>query len=205
MESLTFVHHDDAMLDAKSCELSQDEIHHPATQGLFDRMLCFARGEQGDRNRSVLVGLAAPQVGKNIRVILVDIKADGKGNVADLRLYINPEIIELSQDTESWYEGCYSTGVVKGIVQRPRTVTIRALNRHGHEVIETHVGYVARIFQHEIDHLDGIRFPERIPEQGHIHLVKDEEMARYRNEQAWKDWQKTVPVHQWKQFMREMP
>lgn len=201
MELLTFVHHDDPMLGAKSHELSEDEIHHPATQELFDRMLSFARGEQGDRTKSVLVGLAAPQVGKNIRVILVDIRADGKGNVADLHLYINPEVIELSKDTEVWYEGCYSTGIVKGIVQRPRTVTIRALDRQGNEVIETHVGYVARIFQHEIDHLNGIRFPERMPDQGYIHLVKDEEMACYRNEQAWKDWQKTAPVHQWKQFM----
>lgn len=172
-------------------------------QQFFDQMLVFGRGEQDDLNKSVLVGLAAPQVGKNIRVILVDVKADGKGHVSDLRLYINPEITEKSDEVDEWYEGCYSTGQVKGIVKRPSQIVIHALDRQGNKLIEPHNGYAARIFQHEIDHLDGIRFPERMHGQKNfVHIVKEDEMALYRGKSAWLTWPVQKPLEQWQQHMR---
>lgn len=201
MEQLQFVSPYHQILTQKSRELSFDEVQKPSMQSWFDSMILFARGEQGDRNRSVLVGLAAPQIGKNIRVILVDTKADGKGNVADLHLYINPEITSFSKESEEWYEGCYSTGNVKGVVRRPVRIILTALNRYGQKVHEIHSGYVARIFQHEIDHLNGIRFPERMPKDAHVHVVKDNEMGLYRNEQQWKTWARTAPVCRWQEVI----
>lgn len=162
----------------------------------------FAEGEQGDQQKSILVGLAAPQIGKNIRVILVDLKADGKGYTSDLRLYVNSEIIEKSKETEEWYEGCYSTGDVKGIVSRSSWIKMRALDRNGKEVYESHQGYIARIFQHEIDHLDGIRFPERIESSAILHIVKESEMYLYRNNGAWRDWKGTIPQEDWKKYLK---
>ena len=156
---LQFAAPGDPILEKVSTPLSIEELKAPAMQRFFDAMFTLARGEQIDQYKSVLVGLAAPQVGQPVRVILVDILADGKGSVSDLRLYINPEILELSEDTEEWYEGCYSTGDIRGIVARPNYVKIKALDRDGNEIIEYHSGYIARIFQHEIDHLNGIRFP----------------------------------------------
>lgn len=201
-DNFQFVDCHDPILNARCRLLTEEGLKDPAMQQLFDGMFAFARGEQSDQQKHVLVGLAAPQIGKGIRVILVDTKADGKGGVSELRLYINPEILELSQETEEWYEGCFSTGNIKGIVKRPRHVTIRAIDRNGCEIYEAHSGYVARIFQHEIDHLDGIRFTERVPSQDRLHIVRADEMYAYRNQQGWKDWKKTIPQTDWKEYMR---
>lgn len=91
---------------------------------------------------------------------------------------------------------------MKGVVKRASRVKIKALNRDGREIYETHSGYVARIFQHEIEHLDGIRFPERIPHNEPLHIVKTDEMYAYRNEQGWKNWKVTIPQKEWKEHMR---
>jgi peptide deformylase len=201
MTDLHFVDCHDPLLDLPSHPLSIEEIKDPKTQLFFDAMLALARGEQSDQQKAVLVGLAAPQIGKRVRVILVDTKADGKGNVSELRLYINPEILEYSQETTDWYEGCFSTGSVKGIVSRPNEIKVKALDRNGHEIYESHSGYVARIFQHEIDHLNGIRFPERVPPESFLHLVKTEEMYAYRNGEGWRNWKKTIPQKEWKEHI----
>lgn len=200
-EKLQFVDCQDPILEQPSMDLSLDDIQDPNMQSFFDAMLGVAKGEQSDIQKHVLVGLAAPQLGKPIRVICVDIKADGKGNVSELCLYVNPEIFEFSLETEEWYEGCYSTGNVKGVVSRPSQVTIKALDRQGNAVYETHTGYVARIFQHEIDHLNGIRFPERVSEQKVLHIVKAEEMPAYRNELGWQNWTATIAQKDWKKYI----
>ena len=192
----------DPCLDLPCCELNLQEIKNSTMQCFFDAMISFAKGERSDQQKQVLVGLAAPQIGKNIRVILVDTKADGKGGVSELHLYINPEIIEISSETNSWYEGCFSTGNVKGIVSRPSHIKVTAFDRDGQEVCEIHSGYVARIFQHEIDHLNGIRFPNRVSHQDQLHIVKAEEMHAYRNQEGWRDWKVTIPQKNWKEHMK---
>ena len=202
MAHLQWVDCQDPVLGAACSELSAQELADPSMQHFLDAMLRFAKGEQSDQQKHVLVGLAAPQIGKSIRVILVDTKADGKGAVSELRVYINPAIIEVSDETNSWYEGCFSTGNVKGIVTRPSRIEIKALDRNGHEIRETHSGYVARIFQHEIDHLNGIRFPDRVSDQDLLHLVKAEEMFTYRNQEGWRNWKITIPQKDWQQHMR---
>ena len=197
---MEFLKPDHPLLRAKSRPLSEKEISDPKMQQLFDEMLAFAKGEQTDQQKHILVGLAAPQIGKDVRIILVDVKADGKGSVSDLRLYINPEIIECSEEKEEWYEGCFSTGNVKGIVSRSKQITVKALDRTGHSIQETHSGYVARIFQHEIDHLNGIRFPDRISDVKELLLVKPEQMHGYRNKEEWRKWPCEIPQIDWKQY-----
>ena len=199
---IKFVDCQDPILNRCCRSLTLEEIHDPSLQQLFDEMLCFAKGEQSDQQKYVLVGLSAPQIGKDFCVILVDTKADGKGGVSELRLYINPEILELSQEMDEWYEGCFSTGFVTGIVKRPNQVKIKALDRKGQEICEVHSGYIARIFQHEIDHLNGIRFPDRVPSSELLHIVKPEEMPAYRNQQGWRNWPVTIPQKDWKENMR---
>lgn len=203
VDKIQFVDCKDPILNRCCRALTLEEIGSPEMQTVFDKMVSFARGEQSDQQRSILVGLAAPQIGKDMRVILVDVKADGKGGVAELKVYINPEIVEVSEEMEEWYEGCFSTGNIKGIVARPKEVKIKALTREGCEIYETHYGYVARIFQHEIDHLNGIRFPERVPIQNHLHIVKTEEMYSYRNQQKWRNWEVTIPQKDWKEWMKD--
>ncbi len=169
-------------------------------------MLKVAHGQQEDKKRPVMVGLAAPQIGILERIILVDVKADGKGKVGDLRVYINPEITWVSKEKGEWYEGCYSTGKVCGIVSRPKSIKIRGYTlqttfplvkwEYG-LVKEKYSGYVARIFQHEIDHLDGKRFPDLIKNPNNLHWVLKKEFPSYRNKKMWKDWPRKCSLEKW--------
>jgi peptide deformylase len=100
------------------------------------------------------VGLAAPQVGILKRLIVVD--ADEEHGLIKL---INPEII--SMDGEQFGpEGCLSIPGLNGDVRRAETVTVRGLDREGNEVTITGSGLLARAFQHEIDHLNGVLFTD---------------------------------------------
>lgn len=99
------------------------------------------------------VGLAAPQVGISKRVIVVDI---GEG----LFKLANPEIIA-SSGIQDGAEGCLSVPDVIGNVKRSERVKVKALNEDGDEVTIEASGYLARAFQHEIDHLNGIIFTDK--------------------------------------------
>ncbi|WP_031516168.1 peptide deformylase [Desulfofalx alkaliphila] len=99
------------------------------------------------------VGLAAPQIGISKRVIVVDV---GDGLIE----LINPEIIE-ARGVETETEGCLSLPGVLGEVPRAANITIKGLNRDGKEVSFKAKGYLARAFQHEVDHLDGILFIDK--------------------------------------------
>lgn len=99
------------------------------------------------------VGLAAPQIGISKRAIVVDVEKD-------LYELINPMIIEqegLAVDAE----GCLSVPGLVGEVIRAKKVSIKALNREGEEIVIVAEGLLARAFQHEIDHLDGILFIDK--------------------------------------------
>jgi len=100
------------------------------------------------------VGLAAPQVGILKRLIVVD--ADEEHGLIQL---INPEIIS-SEGEQLGPEGCLSIPGLNGDVRRAETVTVRGLDREGQEVEITGSGLLARAFQHEIDHLNGVLFTD---------------------------------------------
>ena len=76
---------------------------------------------------------------------------------------INPEIVDRSGELVSGWEGCLSVPGMRGLVLRDRTIEVRYLTQHGDLVQQELTGFVARIFQHELDHLDGILFPDRVP------------------------------------------
>ncbi len=104
------------------------------------------------------VGLAAPQVGIARRVIVVDPRDDA---VAPFAL-VNPEISSASQETERGEEGCLSLPGLKELVDRSRSVTVTGLNEAGEPVTIAAEGLLARILQHEVDHIDGILFIDRV-------------------------------------------
>ena len=101
------------------------------------------------------VGLAAPQVGVSKRIILVDGEEDG------LIVLINPMIIQ-SEGEVVEEEGCLSVPGIYSKVKRSSKVTVKALNENGDSIEITKEGLTARALQHEIDHLDGILFVDRI-------------------------------------------
>jgi peptide deformylase len=108
------------------------------------------------------VGLAAPQIDESIRLIVVEYGDEEDENVPPkLFILANPEITRASQDTLVGTEGCLSIPGIVGDVERYAAVTVKGLNRHGRPMTVKAKGWLARIFQHEIDHLDGILFVDR--------------------------------------------
>jgi|694.fasta_scaffold53299_2 peptide deformylase len=183
-------------------EVKTNEITSQFIQDLIKKMMQIAGVERENPGKRVLVGLAAPQIGVSKRIILVDTGANGKGGITNVKVYINPKIISKSAEETEWYEACFSTGQVAGIVMRPKIVTIVALNEKGDEVTETHADYVARIFQHEIDHLDGKRFPSLIKDEQKLHWVEKDEFPIYRNQEGWRDWPKKCPKEKWEAIQK---
>ena len=102
------------------------------------------------------IGLAAPQVGLPHRILVMD---DGKGGAQAL---INPEI-ETRSGTVREEEGCLSIPGVFGVVERSKTITVKAMDEDGKPVSLEATGLKARIVQHELDHLDGVLFIDRLP------------------------------------------
>ncbi len=121
------------------------------------------------------VGLAAPQIGMNIRLFVVDGTPfsekddDDEDDEPDLSLvgfkktFINPEVIEESGEEWAFEEGCLSIPGIRGDVYRPETVRIRYRDTDWNEFVEEYSGMAARIIQHEYDHLLGKLFVDYLP------------------------------------------
>lgn len=108
------------------------------------------------------VGLAAPQVGVLERLVVVEF-GDEEDEDAPKKLYVvaNPEITDASPEMVTGIEGCLSIPGLVGEVERHKSILIKGLNRAGKPVRIKAEGWLARIFQHEIDHLEGILYPDR--------------------------------------------
>ncbi len=109
------------------------------------------------------VGLAAPQVGLSERLVVVEYEEDDEKEDSPKKLYVvvNPEVISTSEETEMGIEGCLSIPGLVGEVERSLEIVVRGQNRRGQPVKIKANGWLARIFQHEIDHLDGILYTDR--------------------------------------------
>jgi peptide deformylase len=124
-------------------------------QTLIDDMIETMRAAPG-------VGLAAPQVAVSERVIVVEY-GDEEDESVPPKLYVmvNPEITRASRETVLGTEGCLSVPSQFGDVERYTTVTVKGKNRHGQPMSVKAKGWLARIFQHEIDHINGVLFTDR--------------------------------------------
>lgn len=130
----------------------------PELQALIDDMVETMRVAPG-------VGLAAPQVNAPWRVIVVEYGEENEEDKPAIppKLYtvVNPEITRFSTECELGTEGCLSIPGFAGDVDRSLGITVKGLNRRGQPVRIKAEGWLARIFQHEIDHLDGVLFIDR--------------------------------------------
>ncbi len=127
----------------------------PELQTLVDDMIDTMRAAPG-------VGLAAPQVNVPLRLIVVEYGHEEDETVPP-RLYVvvNPEITRFSSELETGNEACLSIPGVVGEVERPAAVVVKGFNRQGKPTKIKAGGWLSRIFQHEIDHLDGVLFVDR--------------------------------------------
>jgi peptide deformylase len=198
MNSLFLQPNDPRLLQASE-PVPVDAITGPQTQRDLEYMYSVAYPEQGDRSKPILVGVSASQLGIPRRIVLIDVAADGHGGVGDLRTYINPVITHHSDEKYDWYEGCYSTAPICGVVSRPMRITIEAYDAEGRPIVENHEGYIARIFQHEIDHLDGRVFIDRIADDNQLHWVEGHDYPQYRDQEGWRNWPKKYPRDRWTQ------
>lgn len=119
------------------------------------------------------IGLAAVQVGELERIIVVELPADeeirGSGQ---LYILVNPEIVKASREAEVGIEGCLSIPGYVGEVERSTEIVVRGLDPQGHRVRLRPHGFLARVFQHEIDHLNGVLYIDRLVSPDRIWEVK---------------------------------
>ena len=160
---LPIVAYGDPGLKKSSLDVSRDYPELPQLiENMFETMY-HAKG----------VGLAAPQIGLNIRVFVVDGApfADEEGEEPDpraqgiatfKRVFINPVILEESGEYWAFQEGCLSIPKIRENVSRKATVKISYLNENWEKKEELFEGYAARIIQHEYDHIEGILFTDRL-------------------------------------------
>lgn len=186
----------DARLNERASEVCPCHISSEEIQQAINVMYEVAYDKAKDRSRPILVGLAAPQIGIQKRVILVDISSDL--SFSNLKEFINPVILWRSDEIEIGREGCFSTDQIYGLVPRSKKVLIWAYDRNGNTFSEEYEDFVARILQHEIDHLDGIRFPDRMSEDTPLHWVEEEQMPKYRIH--WADWPITIGREDWRKM-----
>lgn len=154
MSTMTVLTSENPELRIVSKPLSVEQLLSPKTQEFIATLIDTMIEENG-------VGIAAPQVGVHERLIIVE-TAHGP------QAFANPEIIARSVRMVGSVEGCLSVPGVAGTVKRHSSVKVTALNQHGEQVTMKANGLLAIIFQHEIDHLDGVLFVDKA-----TNIVKD--------------------------------
>ncbi len=117
--------------------------------------------------KNELVGIAAPQIGENYQIFITEVrktKSRSVKEIDELRVFINPKIIKFSKDENIIYEGCGSVlnGNLFGPVKRPKEITVEAIDKKGKRFQLKCNGLLARVIQHEYDHLNGIEFTEKV-------------------------------------------
>ncbi len=140
-------------LRERSLEVSKKQILSDDIKALIKPMIDTMYTDDG-------IGLAAPQIGKNIRLIVIGKQADPEVLEEDLVLF-NPTWERTSKKTAWDSEGCLSVPNVYGKVKRYKDIDVQALDINGEEIAFEISGYLARVIQHEVDHLDGVLFIDK--------------------------------------------
>lgn len=135
------------------------------------------------------MGIAAPQLGHSLRMFLMlknpPQSEEDLGDRLEYQPVINPEIVTMSKETKKDFEGCLSIPGYMGVVSRAKQIKVKYLDLAGKEHQKTLFDFPARIFQHELDHLDGIVYLDRMESGSLIHNDEFEAME-------WMDLQKLL-------------
>jgi peptide deformylase len=181
---LKIVQAGEEVLRQRARELSRDEILNPKIQQLIELMRETMRDAPG-------VGLAAPQIGESLQLAVIEDRAEYHRELTPEQLaergrkpvpfhvIINPKLTLTGKTANEFFEGCLSVGGYTAIVSRSDTVKVECLNEHAQPVTIEASGWHARILQHEIDHLNGILYVDRMQPRTFLTL----ENAR----RFWKD------------------
>ena len=182
--NLKIVQAGNPVLRKKGRELTKDEIRSPQIQQLIELMATTMREAPG-------VGLAAPQVGVSLQLAVIedpeeylehlteDQLAATQRSPVPFHVIINPKLTLLENGKATFFEGCLSVAGYQAIVERAVDVRVECLNERGEEITINAHGWYARILQHEIDHLNGTLYIDRMKTRTY---TTGENMARF-----WRD------------------
>ena len=182
--TLKIVQAGDPVLRKRARPLTKDEIRSPRIQTLIELMREAMREAPG-------VGLAAPQIGESIQLAVIEDRAEYINHLDEdelderqreaipFHVIINPKLSFLDNSTAQFFEGCLSVDGYQAIVDRALNVRVECLNERGEEITINAHGWYARILQHEIDHLNGTLYIDRMKTRT---LTTSENMFRF-----WQD------------------
>jgi peptide deformylase len=182
--TLKIVQAGDPVLRKQSRPLTREEISSPSIQQLIEEMRDTMREAPG-------VGLAAPQIGESIQLAVIEDRAEYLNGLPEEELaerqrfaipfhvIINPKLSFLDNSSAQFFEGCLSLEGLGAIVDRALNVRVECLNERGDQVTINAHGWYARILQHEIDHLNGTLYVDRMKSRT---LTTTENMFHF-----WKD------------------
>jgi len=164
---LEIVQTGDPVLRKVARTLSIDEIRSPALQELIAQMRDTMRAAPG-------VGLAAPQIGESIQLAVIEDRIDYINDTpaeklaelqrspVDFHVIINPKLTPIGETVVAFFEGCLSVAGFAAMVPRAQSVRVECLNERAEPITITAHGWYARILQHEIDHLNGTLYIDRM-------------------------------------------
>lgn len=182
MASLEIARLGNPILRQKAQPVNLEELTAPQSevQGFIDDMIETMHAEGG-------VGLAAPQVSRSIQIVILEYHNNERypGNPEiQLTVLVNPVITRYSEETTRGWESCLSLNDLHGLVTRSQAVTVEACDRQGKKMIIEASGFQAVVLQHEIDHLNGLVFLDRMEDL--TQLAYMQEFETY-----WKEKEKT--------------
>lgn len=138
------------VLRLKARELSPKEIRSPEVSRILKDMFDTLEDEEG-------IGLAAPQIHESIALAIVHYPSD-----SEPRVLFNPKITVLEETEQAYWEGCLSIPEIRGLVYRPRKIRVDYVSLDCKPVSIEVEGFPATVFQHELDHLFGVLFIDRV-------------------------------------------
>ncbi|MBD2254428.1 peptide deformylase [Nostoc parmelioides] len=149
-----------------------ENIHDATIQQLIDDLIATVAKANG-------VGIASPQVAQSYRLFIVASRPNPRYPHApemEPTAMINPKIVGNSTDIVKGWEGCLSVPGIRGLVPRYQAIEVEYTDRYGNLQKQTLTDFVARIFQHEFDHLDGVLFIDRV--ESNLNIITEEEYQK---------------------------
>lgn len=165
--TLEIVQTGDPVLRKVATLMSVDEIRSASTKHLIEQMRDTMRAAPG-------VGLAAPQIGESIQLAVIEDRIDYTKDISseqlaerqrsplDFHVIINPKLSIVGETTVDFFEGCLSVAGFAAVIRRGASVRVECLNERAEPITITAQGWYARILQHEIDHLNGTLYIDRM-------------------------------------------
>jgi len=198
--TLTPLDQHDPRLRQRCAALTRPQLRSREQQLEIDALLDYVTGvvtydtpgQKRDSTRPRTVGLSANQAGIMKQICVVDL-AIGRRGYNDLHVLINPRVVWRSKSRVERTEGCVNFPTTWGLTSRARSMKVEAWDRSGNELALKLTGWPANLLQHEIDHLEGLLFIDRMPDPEHAHLVHPHEYQLYRKIKP-AEWQSFVDM-----------